>query len=120
MNDALDRLIEAVEAGNEDFVRSDGWILAWEAFYPEPNTVVSNGTALRLVALKAYNGSLDAAAALHEALLPGWLWDVWHSCSARVTNDADRSLAFYGSAPEATPAGAWLLAILRAYRSTHE
>lgn len=70
--------------------------------------------------LDAYNGSLDAAKALHEALLPGWspgisqnihsgFWFAW------VQNDAR-----HFAANESCPARAWLLAILRAYLSQQE
>lgn len=47
--------------------------------------------------LHAYNGSLDAAKALHEALLPDDEWEI--------------------SSYHANPARSWLLGILKAYRS---
>lgn len=62
----------------------------------------------------AYNGSLDAAKALHEALLPGWDWGRdpngynWVSMHTNEIGCADNG---------DTPARAWLLAILKAYRS---
>ena len=65
----------------------------------------------------AYRGKLDAAKALHEAVLPGWecmmklmapCWvDTWKCGDAETTNRPLR-----GSA--ADPARAWLLAILEA------
>ena len=65
--------------------------------------------------LGAYCGSLDAAKALHDALLPGWFpgmsknihhghWYAWVQ---------DKATAHF-SAVEPDPARAWLLAILRA------
>lgn len=97
-------LIEAVEAGTattRDFIDAFGGI-------PMGNDIE---------AYNAYNGSLDAAMALHEALLPGYGWGVgpW---GARVWLYSDRpewdrpimqevEMAF-------DPARAWLLAILRA------
>ena len=58
----------------------------------------------------AYRGSLDAAKALHEAVLPGWVWGknqhgIWVSKSIN-------QVGYYGSSDN--PARAWLLAILGA------
>ena len=58
----------------------------------------------------AYKGSLDAAKALHDAVLPGWRWeggsgglfDVWDDPAEPYKGSSD------------IPARAWLLAILRA------
>ncbi len=64
-------------------------------------------------AYRAYNGSLDAAKALHEAVLPGWDWcmtadkvDVW------TGNMMDDGIMRHGEA--GTTARAWLIAILKA------
>lgn len=108
---ALDKLIEAVEAGDEDFIRSDDWINAWQEFWPEPDAMRSNGTASTIVALEAYNGSLDAALALHETLLPGQDWCI--STSASYAGNGFK-------ASSSTPARAWLLAVLKAYRSIQD
>jgi hypothetical protein len=62
----------------------------------------------------AYNGSLDAAKALHEAVLPGWFpgmsqnihfgdWYVWV-----------QTKTLHHDARDQDPARAWLLAILEA------
>jgi hypothetical protein len=66
-------------------------------------------------AMHAYNGSLDAAKALHEAVLPGWRWQVF------ALTDCDYVAVLDGpkfSTPEIeapyNPARAWLLAILEA------
>ena len=73
-------------------------------------------------AVKAHKGSLDAAKALHEAVLPGWSPSVgqnvhhgyWFATVMRAENGtiaADTT----GTGP--CPARAWLLAILRALHS---
>lgn len=96
----LDKLIEAVEGGS--IAKSD-----LDAFIPSLglNSDCNN-------ALDAYRGSLDAAKALHEALLPGF----------RFRIDDFRAEIWYGPAgpfigeSQVNPARAWLLAILKAYR----
>lgn len=64
---------------------------------------------------KAFNGSLDAAKALHEALLTGWGWNasqVGASVSSPTANIAEgAAVEFYR---DGSPARAWLLAILDA------
>ena len=76
-------------------------------------------------AYRAFGGSLDAAKALHEALLPGW---EWHSMSrngvslrgAWVENPGDAEASGYEWQDErikGQPARAWLLAILKAYEA---
>jgi len=57
----------------------------------------------------AYNGSLDAAKALHEAVLPGWGYE--------ICNGAEVTLRQYSKKiifKNVCPARAWLLAILDA------
>jgi len=79
---------------------------------------------------KSYSGSLDAAKALHEVVLPGWWWKVG---TCRVSDDAcvspegPESVMPDGTEwsehtdvdmrPPGNPARAWLLAILRALHS---
>jgi hypothetical protein len=59
---------------------------------------------------RAYNGSLNAAKALHEAVLPGWL--------AVIDTDGAVEVSRGGWPADATvtddPARAWLIAILKA------
>ena len=64
--------------------------------------------------LGAFYGSLDAAKALHDAVLPGWKWGRQWSCHMWVEPDdvPGRSERHYGTG--AIPARAWLIAILRA------
>ena len=107
---ALDKLIEAVEAGR-------WWDDLGIAASACNRAGINNANEGRIS--RAVNGSLDAALALHEALLPGWWFqtsavDGWATCyversGAGVPEEAP-------SAAE-SPARAWLIAILRAYRS---
>lgn len=104
---ALRELIEAVEAGAS---------ISW-GFGPSPSR-----RALPehwKLAMDACHGSLDATRALHEAVLPGWGWNVT-GCQAYHGNEA-----YYwayvcddGVAPIEAEADnharAWLLAILKA------
>ena len=65
----------------------------------------------------AYNGSLDAARALHEAVLPGWDWSVGKS-STYVVKEGFGSFGFgeflFDEQLSMSPARAWLIAILKA------
>ena len=103
--DALEKLIAAVEAGKRPW-REAG----------ETDTPYAEGILL------AFNGSLDAAEALHEALVPGWVvqnigqdgfgtgcgWTVWICHHDYLENFT----SFTGSAN--TPSRAWMLAQLKA------
>lgn len=67
---------------------------------------------------KAYHGSLDAAKALHDAVLPGWLVEieidddgVWDVC---IPWKADPEQCNSEWAQGDNPARAWLCAILKA------
>lgn len=105
----LDKLIEAVEAGQ---LTSDEL----------PDSHVTHWQAI----VDAYNGSLDAAKRLHDALLgPDWsvsialgaaFWDV--DITHYPYRDEDRRPDWNVTAgPEQDPARAWLLAILRAVKA---
>lgn len=109
MGDALDRLIEAVEAGRDIFPSDFP-----PSFKGKP------------WAIRAHNGSLDAALALHEALLPEWTRDVDATapeCGITVTLHKPYSPHSYPdegrtvSANLMCEARAWFLAILKAYRA---
>ena len=112
---ALDDLIKAAEDGARP----------WQ----EPDD--SNWPYARF-ALEAFDGSLDAALRLHEALLPGWDWLVRRSgwCSLHspdfesITWEAGECVktdilsgmnVVVGDVP--FPARAWLLSILRALKA---
>ena len=64
----------------------------------------------------AFNGSLDAAHALHKAVLPGWTWVGGDMCEAMTVFPPgyDQDPAGHVDAYHADPARAWLLAILKA------
>lgn len=108
---ALDKLIEAVEAGT--LTGDDD--LSYPAGVPEMiDTALGMDTVWDTVCL-AHEGSLDAAFALHEVLLPGWRarLDIGQRNRCWMISPGNRKLDAYSS----TPARAWLLAVLRAYRS---
>lgn len=110
MSDALKRLIEAVEVGDESVNNR-----AIEAIPQWASLIIA-----------AHRGSLDAAKALHDALLPGWrmrieqaeIVDHGDAFTACVwPNDYTRREQVFRPSGEATdPARAWLLAVLRAYQ----
>ena len=96
---ALQSLADKVEVGG------------WWGDMPRPQCLHTD------LCWKAFNGSLDAAKALHEAVLPGWKWGRQWSCHMWVEpcDLPGRSDRFYGEETAASnPARAWLLAIIRA------
>lgn len=111
----LDKLIAAVEAGADwDEAKSTA---AYHAL-PASGMFCGKWESPANLAFLAYNGSLDAALRLHEALLPGWDWllnkrsNYAHVWERQDVGDADAD-AFSVD----TPARAWLLAILRALKA---
>lgn len=66
-----------------------------------------------VLAHRAYHGSLDAAKALHEALLPGWEWGRTEG-NIYVTDPRRGSMSTKWGGPNENPARSWLIAILRA------
>ena len=107
MNDALNKLIEAVEAGLPSPTN-------WRDFAALPEGDPDNPAPI--LAHRAYYGSLGAAKALHEALLPGWHWNISKDGVARVVVPSPlRPTPLIGRSEN--PARAWLLAVLRAYAS---
>lgn len=77
---------------------------------------------LRDHATRSYNGSLDAAKALHDAVLPGWGWQVGHkSCCQLAGLIGDKyELIYVELIGDDNSARAWLLAILRALIAQEE
>ena len=113
--DALIELREKVAAGDCDYDS------AWRYFVSRDMSGAQWATRFR----EAFCGSLDAAKALHEAVLPGWKWRKanWpHKPNLIEVVAPDLSSCLLdGSAGFATgegnnsePARAWLLAILDA------
>jgi hypothetical protein len=64
--------------------------------------------------IRAYNGSLDAAKALHGAMLPGWRWLVEGNGNASVYPPDENLLKAVDVDGAVSPARAWLLAIIKA------
>lgn len=108
MTDALTRLADAVETGT-----------ATEFQFYTFRDGLSGTIKESKMMTRAYKGSLDAAKALHEALLPAMFWNMGHLdhpslgyvCTVADGHFAD-SPSWRGYAMN--PARAWLLAILRA------
>ena len=111
---ALDALIEAVEAGT--------WPEDWREV---TRALTLHPDERHIHAKRAFNGSLDADLALHEALLPGWGWSLnansgpASKLSQDAIVDAINPFRCHGG-NSSTPARAWLLAILKAYRAAQE
>lgn len=108
----LDKLIEAVEAGRP--------VVDFRPLYAVPRPG-QDWMDLKWHAVSAYNGSLDAALRLHEALLPGWRvhdFSQYSTFWAVVLNGDAPPHFFHGKAE--TPARSWLLAILRAVKAQEE
>ena len=96
MTDALTRLADAVEAGTWPGDTTEFW-----------------GHANHMLAFAAFNGSLDAAKSMHEAVLPGWYWERHHKREMVVWNYGVLQ-SKWGRSGNPDPARAWLLAIIRA------
>jgi len=103
MRRALTRLADAVEAGTISQFR---------------NLDSELGKGNGIYGKRAYNGSLDAAKALHEAVLSGWDWSVdnlGRSPTCASVYDGAKTISAFNT----DPARAWLLAIIRALAHVH-
>lgn len=124
----LDRLIEAVEAGAIPVLSAS----SFRAINSGIGVYVDHRAS---DALHAYNGSLDAALALHEALLPPQMCPLIDAILRPSGNVEWRAIiheqgVLFPQKPRTelivcgfdvvwnNPARAWLLAILKAYRET--
>ena len=103
----LDKLIAAVEAGTAKDFRA----LLTDSDNPAERAKRCGWAS------SAYNGSLDAALRLHEALLPGWDYSIDNVQRVKpfVYVVDDGGPEFHAEA--GTPARAFLLAILRALQA---
>jgi hypothetical protein len=101
--DALTELLAKVKAGSEP--NTDD---VWDSFVESNSFVLS----FCLKVLPAYNGSLDAAKALHEAVLPDHRAriDVGKKYRAWIITPDNEKFDAYSP----NPARAWLIAILKA------
>ena len=97
---AMQRLLDAVEAGRVGQFRN-------------LDSEFGHGNGIH--AKRAYNGSLDAAKALHEALLPGWdlLITTYEDGLFEVSVSEPLVVKTYDGLSEII-ARAWLIAIIRA------
>ena len=92
---ALQALLERVEAGD------------WWANLPRPDILHTD------LCWKAFNGSLDAAKALHDAVLPGWIYLIG-SQIAGVSMSDHEDPRWWNMMHDGNPARGWLIAIIRA------
>ena len=106
MSDDLRKLIEAVEAGDLSAINSSLGVMYSGLGNHWPWDWISKVNS-------AFRGSVDAAIALCEALLPGWHWNVSADGVARVVIPSVlRPPLIVGRSKH--PARALLLAVLRA------
>jgi hypothetical protein len=105
---ALKELAEKVEAGTATRLCIEGLALvAFDLSDADTQTAINAGGA--------YKGFLDAAKALHEALLPTVdEWEVYSNNSAYISIDLDGDFEEPIMTTSTSTARAWLLAILRA------
>jgi hypothetical protein len=108
--DALRKLIEAVDAGKAEL---GGNQYPWTLFMHVFPAGGEWDTAF-IGAKESYQGSLDAAKALHEALLPGWAWALEAADVAEVWPLGRLFTSIRCFSDGAGPARAWLLAVLKA------
>ncbi len=111
---ALTKLLEMVEAGTggPDTIWGSTYVVPSatsrliEAAFGDDDEIWGNVVA-------AHDGSLDAAKALHEAVLPGWEWG---RNAETGTMWVRRQIGWsaYFTTECADPARAWLIAIIRA------
>jgi hypothetical protein len=109
----IDKLIEAVEAGDNDAVKKISQAIASAArdkgqLFPSHDV------------LKAYSfDSTDAARAVCKTLLPGWAWNIDAGDGAYVENRGDFGLEYSADIPN-MPARSLLLAILKAKQAEEQ
>ena len=101
----LEALKEQVEGGV-----AGGWMVFSDAFGPLSYN-------RHVLAQEAYNGSVDAAIALMEAVLPGWGWEI-NKKSARLAGPEGE--VFYGQRFSEAPARLFLYAIIDALISQED
>lgn len=129
---ALKELARKVEAG-EEYATMGHTLLCSRAF-PKPDDFTGSREAYaksdaQMAILAWRNGSLDAAQALHEALLAGWspVIDICVPCVdmyCEIKDDVSISTGewewMFQVSTDANPARSWLLAILKALIAQEE
>lgn len=116
--DALDKLIEVVQAGQlPDAVVWSGALPARGHWSYDTGINANNRRKIYL----AFNGSLDAAKALHKALLhERYVVTIQYSeryLAKVIIRDSVSRSEWLSGEEWIDPARAWLLAILKAYRA---
>ena len=109
--EALKALEQKVAAGD----RVDLDNAAASAFPPESG----GGPCTFHLVFRAFEGSLDAALSLHQAVLPGWHGHVETDGEVTVLEHVGADRAWFGSCDD-NMARAWLLAIIRALITMEE
>lgn len=99
----LDKLIEAVERGDLKNISA----------HNIKQAIGMHGFAFINTAMK--HDSLDAAAAMHDAILPDHLWAVTPLGKVRILDKSFNDVAESGYS--GSVARAWVIAALKAYRS---
>jgi hypothetical protein len=102
--DALTKLLDEIELGNV------------APFAPLVERIVSKFSQKEInLVQKANQGSLDAAKALHEAVLPRWRFIITINGVSIYNRAKPRTKGYFKEGQCATnPARAWLIAILKA------
>lgn len=96
---ALEALLEKVEAGEMP--------VTWRAF--------DSDERIAMLLHNAFNGSIDAASALHDEVLPGWVYSDLLRRGKRYTATVAKSVGDVGiDGVSIILARAWLIAILKA------
>ena len=89
-----------------------GWPEHVDQAYMPPFLAAFDMSWVAMYAWKANQGSLDAAMALHDAVLPGWGWYL-DDCGSVSVYFGENGLEF-GARNTGNPARAWICAILQA------
>lgn len=85
-----------------------------QAFYDLHKEKLSASDLVRFIkALKKHPLSLAYAVALVESVRPGWVWEIYSDCSARIWEDVVRRYPPDFPATAATPAIALCIALMK-------
>ena len=107
---------EALEA-LRDKVKAGEFPTTWRDLNKAGLAYGSYGLDMRGFAWEAFNGSLDAAKALHNAVVPGWDWRAEENVNGYVSHIGPAREEFMPSIMAVSfesAARAWLIAILSA------
>ena len=112
-HEALNALLAKVEAGEWDS-------LSALEIWPQGRVVDGEWVHEYSSALRSFEGSLDAAKALHESVLPEWLWSAGQGATACSWSVFSHREGVRRDCTSDTPARAWLIAILKALIAMEE